>query len=319
MRKVADILKQTKKTLFSFELLPPPKGQNIESIFNTISQLMEFNPSNINITYHQEEVVYKKMPNGLLQKKSVRKRPGTVAISAAIKCKFPKAIVVPHLICGGFTKEETEYALIDLHFLDIQNILVLRGDPPKTNKLFKAEDGGHAYASELIEQICTMNQGKYLDEELMNTASTDFSIGVAGYPEKHIEAPNLETDIRYLKNKVDLGAEYIVTQMFFDNRKYFDFVDLCRKNDIQVPIIPGIKPIARLSDIQLLPKTFNIDLPETLTHELLKCKSDQEVYQVGIEWTVQQSKELKAHQVPSIHYFTIGIADNIKSIAKQVY
>lgn len=319
MNTVAQVLKSNQPTLFSFELLPPPKGQNIHSIFNVIDKLLEFKPANINITYHQEEVVYKKHSNGLLEKKTVRKRPGTVAIAAAIKCRYPKLNVVPHIICGGFTREETEYALIDLNFLDIHNLLVVRGDPPKANKLFKPENNGHAYASELLTQIMDMNKGIYLDDELENTTATRFSVGVAGYPEKHIEAPNLDTDIHYLKEKIAAGAEYIVTQMFFDNKKYFDFVDICRSQGIEVPIIPGLKPIVRKSDLQLLPKTFNIDIPKELSSEILKCKTDKEVYELGIQWCIAQSKELKTHQVPALHYFTIGIADNILSIAKEIF
>ena len=226
--KVIEIIKNAKKTLFSFELLPPLKGNNIAPVYNAIDPLMQFNPSHINITYHQEEVIYKKLQNGLLEKKSIRKRPGTVAISAAIKYKYPDVEVVPHIICGGFTKEETEYALIDFHFLGIDNMLVLRGDPTKSSRIFIPEKNGHAHATELIEQIINMNKGKYLDDELENTTSTNFCIGVAGYPEKHIEAPNLNSDLQYLKEKIDKGAEYIVTQMFFDNKKYFDFVNLCR-------------------------------------------------------------------------------------------
>jgi len=317
--KVIEIIKNAKKTLFSFELLPPLKGNNIAPIYNAIDPLMQFNPSHINITYHQEEVVYKKLQNGLLEKKTIRKRPGTVAISAAIKYKYPDVEVVPHIICGGFTKEETEYALIDFHFLGIDNMLVLRGDPPKSSRIFIPEKNGHAHATELIEQIINMNKGKYLDEELENTTSTNFCIGVAGYPEKHIEAPNLNSDLQYLKEKIDKGAEYIVTQMFFDNKKYFDFVNLCRNNGINVPIIPGIKPITTLNDIKLLPQVFNIDIPEELVKELQKCSTNEQAYQVGIEWGIKQSKELINFGVPVLHYFTIGISKNIRKIAEVVF
>lgn len=319
MQTVAEIFTNTKKTLFSFELLPPLKGYTIQSVFSTIDKLVEFNPTNINITYHQEEVVYRKLDNGLLQKKSVRKRPGTVAISAAIKSKYPSVNVVPHLICGGFSKEETEYALIDLHFLNVHNILALRGDPPKSSRVFKPEENGHRYASELIKQIKGLNKGVYLDDDLENTAATNFSVGVAGYPEKHVEAANIESDIHFLKKKIDAGGEYIVTQMFFDNRKYFDFVDRCRKNNINVPIIPGLKPISRVSDIRLLPKTFNIDIPEEFAKELRKCKTNEETYNLGIEWSIKQSRELINHNAPSLHFFTIGIADNIKMILKEIF
>ncbi len=319
MQTVAEIFRNTKKTLFSFELLPPLKGYTIQSVFSTIDKLVEFNPANINITYHQEEVVYKKLDNGLLQRRSVRKRPGTVAIAAAIKSKYPSVNVVPHLICGGFSKEETEYALIDLHFLNVHNILALRGDPPKSSRVFKPEENGHRYASELIKQIKDLNRGLYLDDDLENTAATNFSVGVAGYPEKHVEAANIESDIHFLKKKIDAGGEYIVTQMFFDNRKFFDFVGRCHKNDINVPIIPGLKPISRLSDIRLLPKTFNIDIPEEFAKELRKCKTNEEAYNLGIEWSIKQARELISHNVPSLHFFTIGIADNIKMILKEIF
>ena len=317
--KVIEHFKEAKSPYFSFELLPPLKGHNIDAIYHTIDNLLGFNPLNINITYHQEETIYKKHVSGLLEKKTIRKRPGTVAISAAIKYKYPNVHVVPHIICGGFTKDATEYALIDLHFLGIKNLLVLRGDPLKGQKYFKAEENGYTNASELVEQIINMNNGKYLDEHLENKTATDFSIGVAGYPEKHIEAPNMDNDLKYLKKKVDAGADYIVTQMFYDNQKYFDFVKGCRNVGIKVPIIPGLKPITTLKDLAFLPKVFNIDIPDSLVLELNKCKSDKEAFQVGIEWGVQQSKELAKFGVPAIHYFTIGISDNIKAIAKQVF
>ena len=317
--KVIDHLKNSNKTLFSFELLPPLKGHNIEGIYRSIDPLLEFYPSYVNITYHQEEVVYKKHKSELLEKKTVRKRPGTVAISAAIKYKYPNLDVVPHLICGGFTREDTEYALIDFHFLGINNILALRGDPPKAIHVFVPEKDGHPYATDLVSQIISMNQGKYLDEEMENTTATDFCVGVAGYPEKHIESPNLISDLKYLKMKVDAGAEYIVTQMFFDNRKYFDFVKSCRDAGITVPIIPGLKPITTLRDISVLPKVFFIDIPEDLVKEVQKCKTNEEAFQVGIEWSIQQSKELIEFGIPVLHYFTIGISENIRQIAKAVF
>lgn len=316
--KVIDRIKDTKETLFSLELLPPEKGRSIEKLYNAIDPLMEFNPININITYHQQEVVFKMINHKLMEKKIVRKRPGTVAISAAIKYRY-KITVVPHLICGGFTREDTEDALIDLNFLDMHNLLVLRGDPPKGEKRFTPEEDGHAHAIDLIRQIMNMNKGIYLEEEMVNATPTDFSVGVAGYPEKHFEAPNMKSDLVYLKEKVDAGADYIVTQMFFDNRKYFDFVDMCRAEGIQTPIIPGIKPITFLNDLQLLPQTFSIELPEELVKELQKCKTTPEARQVGIEWGIEQSKELKAAGVPVIHYYSLGVSDNIKSIAKAVY
>jgi methylenetetrahydrofolate reductase (NADPH) len=317
--KVIDQINQSNHTLFSFELLPPLKGHNIEGIYRTINPLMEFNPSFINVTYHQQEVIYKKHDSGLLEKKTVRKRPGTVAISAAIKYKYPSVEVVPHLICGGFSKEDTEYALIDFHYLGIQNVLGLRGDPPKSLRTFVPEKDGHDHASGLVRQITNMNKGIYLDEEMGNTFSTDFCVGVAGYPEKHIEAPNMESDLHFLKEKIDAGAEYIITQMFFDNKKYFDFVLKCREHGIMVPIIPGLKPITTLKDISILPQVFNIDIPDELVTEILKCNTNEEAFQAGVAWSIAQSRELIAYGVPVLHYFTVGISENIRKIASAVF
>ncbi len=317
--KVIEHFKHTQKTCFSFEILPPLKGHNIDMIYRTIDHLIEFKPLNINVTYHQEEVVYKQLPGGLLKKQSIRKRPGTVAISAAIKYKYPDLHVVPHLICGGFSKDSTEYALIDLHFLGIKDILVLRGDPLKSQRHFRPEPDGHSYAVDLVRQIVAMNQGGYLDEDLLNRTATDFSAGVAGYPEKHTEAPNMESDLQYLKEKVDAGADYIVTQMFFDNKDYFEFVKRCKAIGINVPIIPGIKPLNTKRDIMLLPKTFGISIPNDLVDAVNKCRTDSEAFRVGVEWGIQQSKELMRFGVPAIHYFTIGIADNVKAIAREVF
>jgi methylenetetrahydrofolate reductase (NADPH) len=317
--KVIDHINQSDKTLFSFELLPPLRGHNIEGIYRAIDPLLEFNPSFVNITYHQEEVVYKKHANGLLEKRTIRKRPGTVAISAAIKYKFPSLDVVPHLICGGFSKEDTEYALIDFHFLGINNILALRGDPPKATRVFVAEKEGHSYASGLVQQITDMNNGNYLDEAMENTTATDFCVGVAGYPEKHIESPNITSDLKFLKEKIDAGAQYIITQMFFDNEKYFSFVKNCRAAGITVPIIPGLKPVMTLRDIHILPQVFNIDIPEDLVKEISKCRNNEEVFRVGIEWSIMQSKELIRYGVPVLHYFTIGISENIRQIASSVF
>ncbi|MDP4282695.1 MAG: methylenetetrahydrofolate reductase [Bacteroidota bacterium] len=317
--KVIDHINNAKRTLFSFELLPPLKGHNINGIYRAIDPLLPFEPSFINITYHQEEVVYKKHKSGLLEKKTVKKRPGTVAISAAIKYKYPNIDVVPHLICGGFTREDTEYALIDFHFLGIDNILALRGDPPKSLRVFVPETNGHAHSSDLVKQIFQMNKGNYLDEDLENTTATNFCVGVAGYPEKHIESPNFTSDLKYLKLKIDSGAEYIITQMFFDNQKYFDFVRRCRETGITVPIIPGIKPITNLRDIHLLPQVFNIDIPEDLVAAINKCKTNEDAFQTGIEWSINQSRELLRFGVPVLHYFTIGISENIRQIVKTVF
>jgi methylenetetrahydrofolate reductase (NADPH) len=317
--KVIDHINNSKKTLFSFELLPPLKGHNISGIYRTIDPLLIFNPSFINITYHQQEVVYKKRENGLLEKRTVRKRPGTVAISAAIKYKYPSVDVVPHLICGGFSKEDTEYALIDFHFLGINNILALRGDPPKGMRVFVPEKEGHPYVDGLIEQIVAMNKGKYLDEEMENTTPTDFCVGVAGYPEKHIESPNITSDLKFLRQKIDAGAEYIITQMFFDNENYFTFVKNCREAGITVPIIPGLKSITTLRDVNILPQVFNIDIPEDLVKAIAGCRNNEEAFHVGIEWSIQQSKELIRYGVPVLHYFTIGISENIRQIASAVF
>ncbi|MCK9204413.1 MAG: methylenetetrahydrofolate reductase [Bacteroidales bacterium] len=317
--RIIDLINNSKKTLFSFELLPPLRGNNINSIYRITDPLVEYNPTFINVTYHQEEVVYKKRENGLLEKKTIRKRPGTVAISAAIKYKYPSVEVVPHLICGGFTKEETEYALIDFHYLGIDNILALRGDAPKNQRTFIPEKNGHAHASTLVAQIADMNHGKYLDEELLNSFHTNFCIGAAGYPEKHIESPNQDYDLRFLKEKIDAGAEFIITQMFFDNQKYFSFVDSCRKAGITTPIIPGLKPITTLKEINVLPQVFNIDIPETLVKEVLKCKTNEEVFDLGVEWGIAQSKELLKANVPVLHYFTVGISENIRQIVKAVF
>lgn len=315
--KVTDHLKTAKDTLFSFEILPPLKGKSIQSIFDGIDPLMEFGPKFINVTYHREEFIYMERDNGLLEKIAIRKRPGTVGICAAIMNKY-NVDAVPHLICGGFSKEETENALIDLQFLGIDNVLALRGDSIKTESNFRPHENGHAYAVDLIHQMHDMNQGNYLMDDV-NLEPTDFCIGAAGYPEKHFEAMNLQTDLKYLKEKVDAGAEYIVTQMFFDNTKYFEFVDACRKAGITVPIIPGIKPIKSMRHISFLPKFFHIDYPEALSAELLKCKTNKDAEAVGIEWGIHQSRELKAANVPCIHYYTMSNSDSVKAIAKEIF
>jgi methylenetetrahydrofolate reductase (NADPH) len=316
--KVTQHIEQADRTLFSFELLPPLKGEHFGHIEKKIAQLLEFDPAYINVTYHQQEIEYESLSNGLLKKRTVRKRPGTVGISAAIQYKTG-IDVVPHLICGGFTKEDTENALIDLHFLGIDNLLLLRGDPPATQKYFKPEPEGNAYAVELVRQVKKMNQGIYLDEKLVNNHPSDFCIGVAGYPEKHSEAPNRNIDLKYLKEKVDAGADFIVTQMFFNNQKYFRFVKTCRDIGIDIPIIPGIKPISTLKQMLTLPQTFHIDLPDELVSELVKCRSNAQAYEVGVEWAIQQSRELVEFGVPALHYYTMGKADNICRIAKEVY
>ncbi|MEN9699403.1 MAG: methylenetetrahydrofolate reductase [Bacteroidota bacterium] len=315
--KVTDHLNAANDTLFSFEILPPLKGKSIHSIYAGIDPLMEFKPKFINVTYHREEYVYKEREHGLLEKISVRKRPGTVGICAAIMNKY-QVDAVPHLICGGFSKEETENALIDLHFLGIDNVLALRGDSIKSEPTFRPDPEGHHYAVELIEQINGMNKGAYLMDDNAQEA-LNFCIGAAGYPEKHFEAMNLETDLLYLKKKVDAGASYLVTQMFFDNAKYFQFVDACRAVGITVPIIPGLKPIKTLAHISFLPKFFHIDYPVELSAELIKCKDNAAVEQLGIEWGIHQSKELKAAGVPCIHYYTMSNSTSVRSIAREVF
>ena len=311
--KVTEHIKNAKKTLFSFEILPPLKGISIQSIYTSLDPLMEFNPSFVDVTYHREEFVYKKRPDGLLERRSVRKRPGTVGICAAIMNKY-QVDTVPHIICGGFSKEETENALIDLDFLGIDNVLVLRGDPIKSETYFKPNKGGHSYASELLGQVNEMNNGVYLDEDLKNSAPTNFCIGVAGYPEKHFEAPNMRSDIHFLKKKVEAGADYIVTQMFFDNQQYFDFVNLCRENDITIPIIPGIKPMSTKKQLTLLPQRFHLNVPNPLVDQVLKCKTNEAVRQVGVEWAIQQTKELIEFGAPCIHFYTMGKSDNVQKI-----
>ena len=311
--KVTEHIKNAKKTLFSFEILPPLKGTSIQSIYDSLDPLMEFNPPFIDVTYHREEYVYKKRNDGLLERKSVRKRPGTVGICAAIMNKY-NVDTVPHIICGGFNQEETENALIDLDFLGVENVLVLRGDPIKDEIYFTAEAGGHAYASELLQQVVAMNKGIYLEEELKNSSPTNFCVGVAGYPEKHFEAPNMSSDIHFLKKKVEAGADYIVTQMFFDNQQYFDFVNLCRDNDITIPIIPGLKPISTTKQLTLLPQRFHLNVPNTLVDAVIKCRSNIEVRQVGVEWAIQQTKELIDFGAPCIHFYTMGKSDNVQEI-----
>jgi methylenetetrahydrofolate reductase (NADPH) len=293
------------------------KGKSIQSIYDGIDPLMEFKPKFVNVTYHREEFIYKERENGLLEKIAIRKRPGTVGICAAIMNKY-QVDAVPHLICGGFSKEETENALIDLQFLGIDNVLALRGDSIKTESSFRPHSDGHAFAEQLIHQISDMNRGNYMMDDVQ-LEPTDFCIGAAGYPEKHFEAMNLSFDLQNLKRKVEAGAAYIVTQMFFDNSKFFSFVEACRKIGINVPIIPGLKPIKNLTHISFLPKFFHIDYPVELSHELLKCKDNKSVEQVGIEWGIQQSKELKAAGVPCIHYYTMSNSSSVKAIAKEVF
>lgn len=315
--KVIDHINQAKDTLVSFEILPPLKGKGIQSLYKHLDPLMEFKPAFINVTYHRSEHVFKKNADGSFQKVVVRKRPGTESICAAIMNKY-SVDTVPHLICGGFNINETEDALINLHYLGIDNVLVLRGDAAKNETAFEPEQGGHKYASDLLKQVVNLNAGIYLEEDLKNSSNTKFCIGVAGYPEKHFEAPNMDSDLQYLKKKVDMGADYIVTQMFFDNEKYYAFVKACRDMGITVPIIPGLKPIYNLKQLTMLPKVFHIDLPAALSNEILKCKTDAEVEKVGTEWLLYQSKELKKFGVPVLHYYTLGRPNIIADVVKQL-
>jgi methylenetetrahydrofolate reductase (NADPH) len=315
--KVIDHINQAKDTLVSFEILPPLKGKGIQSLYKHLDPLMEFKPSFINVTYHRSEHVFKKNTDGSFAKVVVRKRPGTESICAAIMNKY-SVDTVPHLICGGFSINETEDALINLHYLGIDNVLVLRGDAAKNESGFEPEPNGHRYASDLLKQVVNLNAGVYLEEDLKNSSNTKFCIGVAGYPEKHFEAPNMDSDLQYLKQKVEMGADYIVTQMFFDNEKYYAFVKACREIGITVPIIPGLKPIYNLKQLTMLPKVFHIDLPADLSNEVAKCKTDEDVEKVGTEWLLYQSQELKKFGVPVLHYYTLGRPNIIADVVKEL-
>ncbi|MFN5641236.1 MAG: methylenetetrahydrofolate reductase [NAD(P)H] [Sphingobacteriales bacterium] len=315
--KVIDHIQQAKDTLVSFEILPPLKGKNISAIYDHLDPLMEFNPSFVNVTYHRSEMVFKKKADGNFEKVEVRKRPGTVGICAAIMNHY-QVDAVPHLICGGFSKRETEDALIDLNFLGIDNVLVLRGDAHKNETTFEPEPGGNTYAIDLLRQVVDLNNGMYLEEDIRDGFRTKFCIGVAGYPEKHFEAPNIQTDMAFLRAKVEAGAEYIVTQMFFDNQKYFDFVKTCRDNGINIPIIPGLKPISNKKQLSVIPRTFHVDIPTDLSAEIMKCKADADVEKVGTEWLIAQSKELKKAGVPVLHYYTLGKPKLIRNVMLAV-
>ncbi len=316
--KVTDHIKKADgKTLFSFELIPPVKGRSIQELYNNIDPLMEFNPPFIDVTTSREEYIYIDR-DGLLDKKLTRMRPGTVGICASIKHKY-NLDTVPHVLCGGFTKEETEYLLIDCQYLGIDNVMALRGDAMRDEKYFEPTKGGHTYAVDLVNQIRNIGKGIYLHEVVETTHCADFCIGVAGYPEKHLEAPSLASDLKRLKAKVDAGADYIVTQMFFDNQKFFGFVAAAQAIGITVPIIPGIKPIAVKKHLQLLPQVFRIDIPQDLIDAVDDCKDNTQVRQVGIEWAINQCKELKAAGVPVLHYYSMGKSDNIRAIAKEVF
>ena len=315
---VSELINKTDKTAFSFEVLPPLKGTGTSTLFSTIDTLKEFNPEYINITTHRSEYIYVEQPDGTYIRHFMRRRPGTVAVASAIMQKY-NIKVVPHVVVSGMTKEEIEYMLLDLQFLGIQDILVLRGDKAKDDAKFQPTKDGYSHATELIEQVNLFNEGKFIDGTPIKTPGTRFSYGVAAYPEKHEEAPNPEFDLQILKQKQDLGADYAVTQIFYDNNKYFQFVERARQVGITIPIIPGIKPMAKLSQFNVLPKTFHLDLPEALSKAVEQCKTDAEVKQVGIEWGIQQCKELIQHKVPSIHFYTVSAVDSIRQIAKEIY
>ncbi|HMQ60317.1 MAG TPA: methylenetetrahydrofolate reductase [Flavilitoribacter sp.] len=317
--KVTEYFEKAKgRTLVSFEVLPPLKGGSMKAIFDTLDPLMEFKPPFIDVTYHREEFVYNMRPSGYYEKTAIRKRPGTVGICAAIMHRYG-VDAVPHLICGGFTREDTENALIDLNFLNINNVLALRGDARKFEGKFIPEEGGHEYALELVRQIADMNRGKYLDDNIENGEKTDFCIGIAGYPEKHFEAPNMETDLAHTKAKIAAGANYIVTQMFFNTQAYFDYVDLCRKEGIDVPIVPGLKPITKAYQLSSIPRNFFVDIPTELVREMSAAKTDAAKKQVGVEWCIAQSKALKAAGVPCIHYYMMGDAESARKIAEAIF
>ncbi len=316
--KVTDHIKKANgKTLFSFEIIPPVKGRSIQELYNNIDPLMEFNPPFIDVTTSREEYIYIDR-DGLLDKKLTRMRPGTVGICASIKHKY-NVDTVPHVLCGGFTKEETEYLLVDCQYLGIDNVMALRGDAMREEKYFEPTKGGHVYANDLVKQIRNMSNGNYLHEVVETDNCVNFCIGVAGYPEKHLEAPSLKSDLKRLKDKIDAGADYIVTQMFFDNQRFFEFVAAAREIGITVPIIPGIKPIAVKKHLQLLPQVFRIDIPQDLIDAVDDCKNNTEVRQVGVEWAINQCKELKDAGVPVLHYYSMGKSDNIKAIAKELF
>lgn len=317
--KVIDILSTAQRPFASFELVPPLKGSDVSRLYESIDPLMEFAPPFINVTCHRDEVEYVANGDGTYTKMTVAKRPGTVAIVAAIMRRYPQLEIVPHVICGGASRSKVESELLDLHFLGIRNIVALRGDAIPGQRFFLPEPDGFSHSNELVSMISRLNQGNYLDPTVKDGQATDFCVGVAAYPEKHYEAANLDTDIMYLKRKVEAGADYIVTQMFFDNKCYFDFVDRLRKADITVPVIPGLKPISNVRQIGLLPRSFHIDIPQELVCELNKTKTAEAAYQVGIEWAICQSRELLAQKVPAIHYYTMARTDNVRQIVKAVF
>ncbi len=316
--RVIDLITSHSEPMFSFELLPPIKGTGIEKLYQDIDTLRPFNPQYINITTHRSEYVYIPTGNEQFERRRIRRRPGTVTVAAAIKNKY-NLTVVPHLLCSGFTQEDTEYMLLDLQFLGITDLLILRGDKAKHESTFIPEPGGHTHALDLQMQVNRFNQGEFLDGSPIKAPLHPFSYGVACYPEKHEEAPNMDLDIMFLKKKVEAGAEYAVTQMFFDNECYFKFVERARKEGIHIPIIPGIKPFSKLSQLSVIPKTFKVDLPMELATEAMKCTDDSQTKQLGIEWCIHQCRELIAKGVPSLHFYTVGAVDSVKQIAEKIF
>jgi methylenetetrahydrofolate reductase (NADPH) len=316
--KVTEYLGGAKAPIISLEILPPTKGKSIDSIYNNLDPLMEFKPAFVNVTYHRAEQIYKKRSDGSFERVEIRKRPGTVGICAAIMNKY-KVEAIPHLICGGFSKEETENALIDLHFLGVNNVLALRGDAAANEKFFSAHPKGHKYAEDLVKQIISLNKGQYLEEDIMDGVKTDFCIGVAGYPEKHFEAPNLDTDIAFLKRKVELGAHYVTTQMFFNNQHYYSYVRRCRENGIEVPIITGLKPLTSKRQLSMIPSIFNVEIPLELCNEMMKAKTEADCEKVGEEWLLHQCKDLLNNNVPVLHFYTLGKPHIVYNVLKQLF
>lgn len=316
--KVTDHISKANKPIISLEILPPAKGKGIDSIFRVLDAFVEFKPSFINVTYHRAEQVFRKRKDGNFERVEIRKRPGTVGICAAIINRY-NIDAVPHMICGGFSKEETENALIDLHYLGVNNVLALRGDAAANEKFFTAHPNGHRYAEDLVAQIIELNKGQYQEADIIDGLKSDFCVGVAGYPEKHIEAPNIDTDIYFLKRKIDLGAEYVTTQMFFDNTHYYNYVQKCREHDIHVPIIPGLKPITSQRQLSVLPSVFNVDIPFELTKEMLAAKTEAACEQIGEEWLLNQCRDLLKQNVPILHFYTLGKPHVIQNVLSKLF
>jgi 5,10-methylenetetrahydrofolate reductase, prokaryotic form len=316
--KLTQYLAEAKNPIISLEILPPTKGKSIDSIYNHLDPLMEFKPAFVNVTYHRAEQIFKKRGDGHFERVEIRKRPGTVGICAAIMNKYGVE-AIPHLICGGFSKEETENALIDLHFLGIKNVLALRGDAAANEKFFTPHPNGHRYADELVKQIVGLNNGQYMEDDIIDGVKTDFCIGVAGYPEKHLEAPNIDTDIIYTKRKIELGADYITTQLFYNNEHYYKYIERCREHGITVPIIPGLKPITNKRQLNMIPSVFNIDLPVDLYNEMMKAKTPEECDKVGEEWLYEQCKDLLKNNVPVLHFYTLGKPNVVYNVLKRLF